>query len=260
MRSDHGHDGDIVDPARFLRARTLVIFSLMFGSLVVILLQPRIPQSNAYHEFADQRSFFGVPGYLNVVSNIGFLFAGIGGIGACLIKPAGRLQNAWLSLFAGVSLIAFGSAYYHFAPGHSTLVWDRLPMTIGFMGLLVAVLGEYVDERVGMLLVPMLIAGTASVVFWYLNDDLRLYLWIQAVPLMVIPALILLFRPRYSHQWLLAVSLGLYVIAKAAEFYDRGIFAATGNSLSGHTVKHVLSAAGCGAIAVMLHKRRPLIP
>ncbi|MBT3812899.1 MAG: hypothetical protein HOE45_04700 [Gammaproteobacteria bacterium] len=38
-------------------------------------------------------------------------------------------------------LVAAGSSYYHWNPNNQTLVWDRLPMTICFMSLFVALLG-----------------------------------------------------------------------------------------------------------------------
>ena len=38
-------------------------------------------------------------------------------------------------MFAGVALTGFGSTYYHLQPDNPRLVWDRLPMTLGFMGL-----------------------------------------------------------------------------------------------------------------------------
>ena len=63
----------------------------------------------------------------------------------------------YLTLFEGVALTALGSGYYHLAPDNARLVWDRLPMTIGFMGLLAAVLAERVSVPVARrLFVPLL--------------------------------------------------------------------------------------------------------
>ena len=48
-------------------------------------------------------------------------------------------------------------------------------MTIGFMGLFVALLSEYVGGRLcRLLLVPALLIGFASVLYWQAFDDLRL--------------------------------------------------------------------------------------
>jgi len=251
-------DSHIVDSQQALSFRHLVLLAAIVGSLLLVLMLPPVVQDNGYHLFADKRMFFGVPAFLNVASNLGFLVFGVVGVLLCLVKPPGSFRVPWATVFTGISFIAFGSAYYHIEPGPWSLVWDRLPMTVGFIGLFVALLGEYVDARLGILLGPALLIGFASVIYWYLTGDLRLYIWVQGLPLITIPVLLFLFPPKYSHQWLLAVSLGFYVLAKAAEFYDLGIFHASGQTVSGHTAKHLISSAGCGAIALMLYKRERL--
>jgi hypothetical protein len=158
-----------------------------------------------------------------------------------------------------VSLVSIGSGTYHWDPRDATLVWDRLPMTIAFMGLFTALLAEYVHARLGdILLVPMLLLGLFSVLYWQSADDLRLYIWVQLIPLLTIPVVMLLFRARYSHSWFLAPALGCYLLAKFAEVYDREFFALTGGLFSGHSLKHVLAAAGCLAVLWMLRIRKPV--
>ena len=39
-------------------------------------------------------------------------------------------------------MVAIGSSYYHWKPSNSRLVWDRLPMTVGFMSLVAVVISE----------------------------------------------------------------------------------------------------------------------
>jgi hypothetical protein len=96
------------------------------------------------------------------------------------------------------------------------------------------------------------------VLYWHWFDDLRLYYWVQLVPLLTVPFVVALFRPRYSHQALLLVALGFYILAKIAEVYDREVFAISWNLFSGHSLKHILSALGALAILMMLKRRRPL--
>ena len=76
-------------------------------------------------------------------------------------------------------LTGFGSAYYHLEPNNPTLVWDRLPMTIGFMSLFALIFAERIDDGLGRKLFPWLVAGFASVLYWHLADDLRPYLLMQ---------------------------------------------------------------------------------
>ncbi len=94
--------------------------------------------------------------------------------------------------------------------------------------------------------------------YWHWFDDLRFYYWIQLIPLLTVPAVMALFRPRYSHQWLLLLALACYVLAKISEAYDREVFAFSRSLFSGHSLKHLLAASGCFSVLVMLKTRRPV--
>ena len=215
---------------------------MILGAVVAILivtaaLLPRIPQDPAYHNFADTRSWFGIPNFLNVVSNLPFLLVGFLGFRA-------RPKELWeyRVCFAGVFLTGFGSAWYHANPNNATLVWDRLPMAIGFMGLLAALIVERTGRR---LLIPLAALGAASVIVWQATDDLRLYALVQFGPALVIPALIFLYPARYTNtmHWFRIV--------------DKQVFTA-GGVVSGHTLKHLAAAMACYEIWRMVTVRREL--
>ena len=238
--------------------RHAVLVTLVLGSLFWMLSLAPIAQDAAYHSFADTRKFGGIPNVLDVLSNLPFLLVGGWGLRFCLRTGPGAVRSVWAVFFAGAGFVGFGSAWYHWNPTNASLVWDRLPMTIAFMGLFVAVLGEYVSNRlVTLLLVPAVALGIASVLYWHWTDDLRPYVWVQFFPLLTVPAVMILFRSNYSHRWLLPVALGLYVLAKVAEFNDLAIFRGTREFVSGHSIKHLLAAAGCYCILLMLQKRKP---
>jgi len=124
-----------------------ILVLLMLGSLFTVMSLEPIPQNLAYHDFADQRKFLGIPNVLDVISNLAFLLVGVLGLRYCIRADLGVGRLAWIVLFAGVSLVSVGSAYYHWAPSNETLLWDRFPMAVGFMCLFVALLGEYVNRR-----------------------------------------------------------------------------------------------------------------
>jgi hypothetical protein len=60
--------------------RLLVLWITIAAVTIVVFLLPPIPQSEAYHHFADTRAFGGVPNMLDVASNAFFLIIGLLGI------------------------------------------------------------------------------------------------------------------------------------------------------------------------------------
>ena len=194
-----------------------------------LFLVPPIAQDPAYHVFADGRAIWGINNFWNVISNIPFALVGLLGLRK-LRDAADRV------LFTGVLATCFGSAYYHLAPSDSRLVWDRLPMTLVFMALLACVAAAMRNSPANCLLWALISCGVFSVAWWKLMNDLRLYVLVQFGPLLVlIPALWFVRHARY-----LAAALTFYALAKAAEFWDRAIFAVV--PISGHALKHVLAA------------------
>jgi len=247
--------------------RVGVLIAAAVGATIVAFSGPRLPQPPDYFRFVDERPLAGVPNALNVLSNLAFLAVGLAGL-AALLGSRARLRDArerapWAAFFAGVVLTSAGSAWFHLAPSVASLVWDRLPMAIGFMGLLAALITERVDAAWGRkLLWPLVGVGVSSVLSWYLSElagvgDLRPYLLVQFYPLVALPLLLLLFPARYTGSWFYLAALVAYLLAKVAEVRDGALYA-LGGVVSGHTVKHFLAAAGIGAIAWMLHRRRPL--
>ena len=233
------------------------LFALILLSFFGIFSFQPIQQDPAYHLFVDNRNFFGIPNFLNIISNLAFVFVGGLGINTCLKTTELQCRLEWEVVFWGIALVALGSAYYHWRPSNSTLIWDRLPMTVAFMGLFSAVLAEYIEPCIGRaILLPALIIGLFSVCYWYFSGDLRLYVWVQCMPLLVIAAVLILYQSRYTHQWLLMAALICYLLAKVCEIFDAEIYYAFGQLLSGHTLKHLCAAAACYCLAVMLSNRK----
>jgi hypothetical protein len=251
--------------------RLLALLAVTVVAAFVVLRLPPIPQDPGYHRFADARPWLGIPNFQNVASNLPFLFIGLIGLARLRRRiaepgspaPIGEV-GAWLLLFLGVTLTAFGSSYYHWAPSNGTLLWDRLPMTLGFMGFLAGIVGERISRRAYRLLLwPLVGVGVASVLYWYATErqghgDLRLYALVQFFPLLLIPLIMALYRPRYSHARYIFFALGWYVAAKALEHWDPQIFAATSGIVGGHALKHLAAAMGCWVLVRLFSLRQPL--
>ncbi|MBM3342371.1 MAG: hypothetical protein FJY56_09725 [Betaproteobacteria bacterium] len=238
--------------------RMLWLALIIFAPLIyLILFQAAIPQDPGYHILADKRTCLGIRNFGDVITNVAFLLAGGAGWLWCYRHLNTGARLSWLIFFAGVTLVFFGSAYYHTTPNNNTLVWDRLPMTFAFMGLFAALLSEHLGARWERpLLIPALVIGVASVFYWRYTNDLRLYVWVQGAPLLAIPFVLAMFRARFTHRWYLLFGLGFYALAKVAEINDWPIFEATGQFVSGHSIKHLLAACAPLMLWLMLRRRR----
>lgn len=249
-----------------MKWRLWILLAVLLAAACFTFLLPPIPQNEAYHNFADQRTLLGIPNCLDVLSNLPFLIVGIWGI-LVVCSPLrfidDRERLPYLVFFIGVALTAFGSSYYHLRPADDRLVWDRIPMTIGFMGLLSAVIAERISVRAGLgWLAPLLILGVASVFYWRFTEqaghgDLRPYALVQFGSLFAILLLIALFPPRYTRGADFIVSFGIYALAKLFEAADRAVFS-LGYIASGHTLKHLTAAISAYWILRMLQVRRPV--
>lgn len=261
---------DAPDSHRLARRRWLLL-GIGVAMVAAMFALPRIPQDPGYHQFADTRSWLGVPNFFDVVSNLPFLVVGLAGLRFVARARTGGGSDAFLTpgerlpyrvLFFGVALTGIGSAYYHWLPDNATLFWDRLPMTVAFMALLSSVIAERVNLRLGKyLLGPLVTLGVLSTLYWHFGEqrgvgDLRPYALVQFGSLVAIPLMALLFPPRYSGTADLFAAIGWYALAKLFEHFDHEIFALLG--VSGHTLKHLASAVGAWWILRMLERRRPL--
>lgn len=236
--------------------------------LGVALLVPPFAQPAAYHNFADRDVMFGVPHFGDVVSNGGFLIVGVAGI-VFMFSRLGqaRLADSMLRwpfgvFFAGLALVALGSAYYHWNPNNQTLFWDRLAMTVAFMALLAAFFADRVSSKIGAAIVLplLLILGAAAALHWRFSEiaghgDLRFYFLAQALPMILIPLICLLFPGRLTHgRYLLYLGLW-YAGAVALEQLDHQINAMLGGVVSGHSLKHLAAAMATFMVLRMLQQR-----
>jgi hypothetical protein len=249
--------------------RPWLLATLTAGFALAAVFVPAMPQPLSYHAFADCRTFWAVPNFFNVLSNLPFLLGGMLGLHH-IWKGEGQFTDAreqlpYLVFFLGALLTCFGSAYYHAAPDNARLVWDRLPMTLGFAGLVAAAITERVDPQIGRrALWPLLLLGIVTVLYWYGTErmgagNLIPYAAYQTWSIVII-VLLLIFWPatRYSGGGLLAWAAFWYGLAKVFETFDLEVYRLLGGTLSGHTIKHVLAAFAVFAIVRQLRRREPI--
>jgi len=227
--------------------------------IVVWTLAPAMPQDQRYHEFADRHAWGNIPHGANVLSNLPFALIGIVGIARLLsrrrahFKPA-TIAGMWL-VAVGIIGTALGSTWYHLNPTDATLVWDRLPMTIVFAGVLGAAIAQRLGNDFGYwtlaLLAPL---GVFSVAHWARTGDLSLYLALQFGGIATLAVLLVVARDRSDPiPWLWVIVF--YAAAKVAEAADAAVWDATGGLVAGHAIKHLLAAFAVAAVLWPLRSR-----
>lgn len=253
-----------MQPRESLNWRHWVLIALTLAGIAAGFILDPVKQDLAYHDFADQRSWSGVPNAGDVISNLAFLPVGWAGLRYVWNHFPARWSQpglGWILFFLGVLLTTFGSAFYHWRPTNQTLVWDRLPMTLAFTSLLSLVIRERVHRRAGEFLFwPLVAAGLWSVLYWRWSEErgaenLIFYGLIQFQSILLIILSLALFRRDHSGwgcsgMWPL---IGCYAGAKVLESLDETFFNAL-KIVSGHTLKHVCAAAGVWLLLRSLRK------
>ena len=234
-----------------LKYRYYIIIIVFLTSVIGLILTDPIPQDLAYHNFADQRKLFGIPNFWDVMSNLPMFFLGSYGLLISLkryaLRPDIVAKLIPIVLCIGIFAACFGSAYYHWNPTNSTLVWDRLPMTLMFMPLFSLLIYDFIGVRIGQIaffiLVPL---GIFSIFYWQYTEsigqgDLRFYAFVQFFPMVIAPFILWLFPKKTKYVKYIILILAWYIVAKLAEHFDKEIFEILG-FWSGHTIKHFVGA------------------
>jgi len=231
-------------------------------AVVMFVAVPPVAQPLAYHDFSDMRGLWGIPNFSDVVSNAAFVPAGLYGVWVVMgttDRAAAWSGDARLPLmvfFFSMVLIAPGSAYYHWAPDNGTLFWDRLPMTVAFMGFSAAVIVDRIHVRPTVVVLVLITIGVASAVYWHVVDDLRAYILVQFLPMLMIPLVLWMYPQGRYITWRSVVWVFVfYALAKWVEHFDAEILELLGGTVSGHTLKHVFAAMAPVGVAVTIQSQ-----
>ncbi len=241
-----------------LAARVGILAGTVALVVALAILAPPVLQKESYHDFAPT-ALFGVADFGIVASNGAFMIVGLWGLwrlgGRRLAPwPFGSQGEHWpyLVFFLGVALIALGSGYYHAGPTTESLLWDRLAMTVVFSALLAAFIADRIHLGAGRTVaLPLLLGlGALSMVFWRVTGDLRLYHLVQALPILLVPMICLLFPGRVTRAKYASWMAFWFALATFCDLFDKLVYGWIG--FGGHAIKHVLAAIACFAILAML--------
>ena len=248
------------------RSETGLLLALALAS-VLACLAPPVAQYANYHAFADQRTVWGLPFAMDVLSNLPFAVLGAWGLVRLrsVRTPPSRRTGfaAWVPcdaqrplaqlFFAGLILTALCSSYYHLQPNDVGLAVDRMGMLAAFAGLLGLAATDRISARAGFCTAAAVLAlGPAAVGAWAASGNLLPWSVLQGGGMVLVVCLAL--RKPLIGAWgvPLAAVIGWYALAKILELGDHHILALTQGLVSGHTLKHLAAAlAAWPVIAVM---------
>jgi hypothetical protein len=237
-----------------LVASTALLFALG-------VLAPALPQDAAYHRFADARTLLGIPRSLDVISSAAFAIVGMSGLILMATRRPRLVSSTYaasaLLSFVGLLITAAASAAYHLAPDDAGLALDRHAMGIVFAGILGMVATERISDRAGIALAGFsLLIGQASVLWWTSKASVTPYVVLQFGGLLIVAVCLFLPRRGAGPHW--GLLLLAYALAKLCEHFDAEVFALTGESVSGHTLKHLVAALAAWTLVQPLLRPRKL--
>ncbi len=236
-------------------AMVLAVITFIAFIVVFVFISP-IQQDQSYHHFADTTCIIHITNFWNVISNIGFVFTGL--YGFAILKKYQINTAINYVLFVGIMLTGIGSAYYHFAPNNTTLVWDRLPMTIVFTTFFAQLYAWYISSKTAMIIwISSLVLGIISVFYWQYTEsmhqgDLRLYAIVQYLPMLLLLVMLAFHYKKFPSllQPISMVAL-FYLLAKLFEHFDKNIFENT-HCIGGHPLKHIAASIASLYIVKMI--------
>lgn len=241
------------------RAEVGLLAALLLA-LLLACVGPHVAQHAYYHAFADQRTLWGVPCALDVLSNLAFALLGAWGLLRLYGQPtstahaAGSQRNLATLFFAGLVLTAVCSTAYHLHPNDVGLAIDRLGMVSAFAGLLGLAVADRISARAGLWVATAVLAlGPIAVLVWATTGNLLPWSVLQGGGMVLI--VVLALRSPVGGAWgiPLAAVIAWYVLAKLLELGDHAVFAATQGWVSGHSLKHVCAAMAAWPVIALMH-------
>ncbi|MBY0386239.1 ceramidase [bacterium] len=236
------------------KANSSAVLALKTTSLIVLIVGAvfysvwsylPVQDPTQYFLFADVRRIWGLDNFWNVFSNVLFLHVSLFGFILFIRNYHAYDLGLWesfLVLNVSVFLTCWGSSYFHLRPTEQTLFWDRLPMSLGFAGLVSFIFADRVTDRYVRILLPifMLLSGASVFGIDHGPKDIRPYIVIQYGSLLACLIIMLFHRRGRLSNAVIYFGLAFYGLAKVCEHFDQLIFDYF--FLSGHTLKHVLAA------------------
>lgn len=233
------------DDAEMTRHSVLaLLLAMSFATAAGLLAWGPVLMDGAPHPIARPGW---LPGALNVLTSLPLLALGLY-MSHALRRSAwpSAVLRPWRLFFACVSALGFAALLDHGTPGSAGRVLSHLFGAASFAALLLGFLADRLSPRFGSVTacIAAVVTASAATVMWWLGEtnggagDLRGLLFIEIMPVLLIPAGALSLRGRYTLTGDWIVMLTLYVVARFFGWADAETLAATG-WISGLALMHL---------------------
>ncbi len=232
----------------------LVFWMLAILAGPVLLAHKLVVLPASAHGFVDVRAWAGIPHAMDVLSNLPILLMGLVGLAAVKglrsVSVSPETRQALVVFFVGLVLTSLGSAWYHWAPDANGLVWDRLGMAVAFSGVLSLAVAERVGRQAAALTLRLvLVVAAMSAVLPFAQGNVLPWGVVQFGGM----ALMVWVAWQKPCKTAMGIRLGLvvlvYALAKLLELGDAAVFQASGELVSGHSLKHLVASLAAWPVA-----------
>ena len=238
-------------------AALVLLLAMMLAMAVGMMAWGPIQLPTPSHGWAHPRPWFGEPGAVDALACLPLLASSVWGMASLQRSrwPA-SLRLPCTAFFALASLLALSSAAYQLDPSGDGDAVNRAFAAGTVTMLVLAFLAERVDALFGS--GPAVLGGAALVacatLWWFTGEyargrgDLRPLLFIEYLPLLLVPAGALRLPGRFTRSvdWLAV--LGLYLAALVARWVDQAA-GAPARYVDGTALMHLLLAGLAAAVA-----------
>lgn len=242
-----------------LSSRERGLLAAFAAYVLIACLGPAVadPSAAAGAVFADARAWCGLPFAMDVLSNLPFAAFGLWGLLRLRrfdtlherLCAANALDCARL-FFAGLIFTAAGSVFYHLQPDALRLAADRAGMAIAFAGIVGLAVCERVSPRAGWpAACAAFLGGMLAVAAYHERGDVLPWAVVQFGGMALVLVLAVLRPVPGAIGLRLGAVVLFYAVAKLFELGDQAVFEATGQLVSGHSLKHLVAA--CAAWPVL---------
>ncbi len=254
-----------MSPQLSSRCALALLAAIVLASLVGLLALGPLQDGDSAHRLTDARSVAGLPNGWSVLLQLPLL--AVAAAGALSARAAGAdppLQRAWRLFFALVGVAALASIADHLAPSATGYVLSKLP-TASASALLSLI---FLAERLGLgwlrpaALVLALTSGPLGGALYFGAEALhgqadgRLLLWLQILPLLLVPLGVWSLPSRGLDGLAWTVALLAFAFAELLDWADTALWQASGGAISGHALHHLPLAACLGWLAWGVARQR----